>query len=263
MAGKLSRKALEEALETVPITQILGKTVSKGLTAKQKKFAMEVAKGATKADAYRAAYEPTSKHTMTRAPYILTRDERIKAEIEAYQVALEAAKYRTPAALRELVVQSLVNVVINPETKDSVKVAAAKVLGTVTEVAAFTERKEIRTIKSADETRTQVLNQIRELIKSNAEDAQVIERDADALLAEIAGGTSAERAGTQTHPPATPQAEQQESHAHIHTIPPQRSDSAPISPGGAPSSSASPSIKEDSEETPPLDGTGDGQNGGA
>lgn len=271
MVSKLSRKALGEALQAAPIETILGKTVSKGLTAKQRKFAYEVAKGATKADAYRAAYKPTSKHTMTRAPYILTRDERIKAEIEAYQVALEAAKYRTPAALRELVVQSLVNVVINPETKDSVKVAAAKVLGTVTEVAAFTERKEIRTIKSADEARSQVLNQIRELIKSNATDANVIERDADALLAEIAGGTSTEMGEDEPHPPATPQAQQQESHAHIHTIPPQRSDSSAVpheqthsTPnGGTPSENASLSVKGDSEETPPLDGTGDGQNGGA
>jgi hypothetical protein len=262
MTGKLSRKALEKALETVPMTEILGKDVSRELTAKQKRFALEVAKGNTKAEAYRTAYKrDASKRTIVAKPYELARDERIKREIEAYQVALEAAKYRTPAALRELVVQSLVNVVINPETKDSVKVAAAKVLGTVTEVAAFTERKEIRTIKSADETRSQVLNQIRELMKSNATDANIIERDADALLAEIAGGTSAGMGEDETHPPATPQAEQQESHAHIHTIPPQRSDSSAVPPH--PSSSGSLSVKGDSEETPPLDGTGDGQNGGA
>jgi hypothetical protein len=51
--------------------------------------------------------------------------------------------------LRDLVIQSLVQVVIDPQAKHSVKVSAARVLGTVTEVAAFTERKETRVITSS------------------------------------------------------------------------------------------------------------------
>lgn len=228
MVSKLSRKQLGEALETVPIEHVLGKTVSKGLTAKQKRFALEVAKGATKASAYRAAYDVTSKATMTSKPYELARDGRIQAEIAAYETAIEAAKYRTPAALRELVIQSLVSVVINPETKDSVKVAAAKVLGTVTEVAAFTERKEVRTIKSSDDAKAQVLNQIRSIMREQATDASVIEADADSLLAEIAGTPDKTPEGT-THPPGTPPSAAQESPSSIHTIPPEQSVSSPDS----------------------------------
>lgn len=223
MPSKLSRKQLGEALETMPIETILGKDVSKGLTAKQKKFAMEVAKGATKADAYRRAYDVKSSNTLQREPYQLMRDQRIANEIAAYETALEAAKYRTPAALRELVVQSLVEVLISPETSDSARINAARVLGTVTEVAAFTERKEIRTIKSSDDAKAQVMAQIRELMRAGATDAQVIERDADALLAEITGGTSAETEGQDTHPSPAPHDTQQESPAHMHTIPSERS----------------------------------------
>ena len=240
MPSKLSRKQLGEALETMPIEAILGKSVSKGLTAKQKKFAMEVAKGATKADAYRTAYKANaSPHSLRADPYRIAANPRIHAEIEAYEAAIEAAKYRTPAALRELVIQSLVSVVINPDAKDSVKVAAAKVLGTVTEVAAFTERKEIRTVKSSDDAKAQVLNQLRELMKSQSIDATIIERDADDLLAEISGGTAAETGEAQTHPPGTPQDAAQESPQTIHTIPSERSGSLstperPISPSDAP-----------------------------
>lgn len=182
---KLSRKALEEAANTLPLTHILGKTVSDGLTAKQRKFAREVAKGATKADAYRASYDVNSPHTITRAPYILMRDERIQKEIDAYALALEAEKHRTPAALRSLVIQTLTQVLIDPDTKPAVRINAAKVLGTVTEVAAFTERKEVRTISSSEDARAKVMQELRALVSSGAEDATVIE--ADSLLAELTG----------------------------------------------------------------------------
>lgn len=229
MVTKLSRKQLKEALETVPVEQLFDKSVSRELTAKQKKFAHEVAKGATKADAYRRAYNVKSKHALQREPYQLTRDQRISNEIEAYQRAIEAAKYRTPAALRELVIQSLVEVVINPDAKESVRVAAAKVLGTVTEVAAFTERKEVRTVSSSEDAKQQVMQQIRELMKAQAADATVIEADANSLLNELTGPPSEEMGQAEPHPSPTPQATEQESHPLMHTIPHNQSNSTPNS----------------------------------
>ena len=229
MVTKLSRKQLKEALETVPMTEILGNDVSRGLTAKQKKFAQEVAKGKTKAAAYRSAYNVTSSASLTSNPYHLSNDSRVRAEIEAYQRAIEAAKYRTPAALRELVIQSLVEVVINPDAKESVRVAAAKVLGTVTEVAAFTERKEVRTVSSSEDAKQQVMQQIRELMKAQAQDATVIEADANSLLSELTGPPSEEMGQAEPHPSPTPQATEQESHPLMHTIPHNQSDSTPNS----------------------------------
>lgn len=182
---KLSRKAIDKGLDTLPMSVILGKKVSDGLTHKQRQFAREVAKGSTKADAYRAAYDVTSKHTMASKPYELMRDDRIQREIEAYELAIEAAKHRTPAALRELVIQGLVQVALNPDAKDAVKVQALKTLGNITEVAAFTERKEIRTISSSDDARARVMSELRGLLTGSATDATVIE--ADSLLAELAG----------------------------------------------------------------------------
>ena len=182
---KLSRKELEKASKELPLSVILGKTVTDGLTPKMRKFAREIAQGATKADAYRAAYDVTSPHTITRAPYMLMRDERIQKEIDAYALALESAKHRTPAALRELVIQGLVQVALNPDAKDAVKVQALKTIGTITEVAAFTERKEVRTITSSDDARARVMQELRGLLTSGATDATII--DADSLLAELDG----------------------------------------------------------------------------
>ena len=108
---KLSRAQLRQALDTVPVSQVLGREVNRQLTPKMRKFALEVAKGATKADAYRSAYNVTSKATMTSKPYALAADERVKAEIEAIEAALRAQEYQTPAALRSLVVHSLVKVI--------------------------------------------------------------------------------------------------------------------------------------------------------
>lgn len=211
---KLSRKQIEEGLSTIPVSEILGARESKALTPKQKAFAMNIAKGATKADAYRDAYNVTSKHSVAKDPYTIANNPRIRQEIEAYSLAIEAAKHRTPAALRDLVIQSLVSVVIDPDAKQSVRVAAAKVLGTVTEVSAFTERKEIRTITSSADTRARIMGELRQMMGGQVEDATLIESQAGELLAELAG--------SDTHPPATPQAEETESRVDIHTIPPEQ-----------------------------------------
>jgi len=210
MTGKLSRKQVGEALNTVPLEQLFSVDVSRELTHKQKTFAREVAKGSTKAQAYRTAYKanaaPSTIHT---APYELAANPVISREIEAYKLALAAQEYQSPAALRALVIQSLVQVVIDPTAKQATKVAAAKVLGTVTEVAAFTERKEVTTIKHSVDARAQVLEQLRAIMRAQSIDA--VDVDADSLLAELSPADP--------HPPATPPNDSEESLHNIHTIP--------------------------------------------
>ena len=228
--GKVSRAQLREALDTVPIDSLFSPAVSRELTGKQKKFAREVAMGATKADAYRKAYNAKSPHTMASKPYHLAADDRVKAEIEAIKRAIAAQEYQTPAALRALVIQSLVGVITDPDAKPGQITAAAKVLGTVTEVAAFTERKEVRTITSSEDARAKIMAELKQLANADAVDVQAIDRDADSLLAELAADAENPGAG-ETHPPPGHHFDEQESPSTLHTIPheqsPNSSDSDP------------------------------------
>ena len=221
--SKLSRAQIAEALDTVPVSHILGKSATRELTAKQKAFALEVAKGSTGAAAYRKAYNSKAKpKTQGNQAHKLSSRPDIHAEIEAYQLAIEAAKHRNPAALRELVIQSLVQVIINPESKPGQITAAAKVLGTVTEVAAFTERKEVRTITSSEDARAKIMQQLKELTKAQAIDTELIDRQADDLMAELADD-SANPPEDETHRTPTPQDAEEESRASMHTIPHEQS----------------------------------------
>ena len=177
-----SRKQIREALNTVPIDQVLG--VPGELTHKQKTFARLVAQGETGAGAYRKAYKATGKpKTVGDNASRLKRDSRIQAEIDAFKAANAALEYQTPQQLRALVIHSLVKVIADPDSKDATKVQAAKVLGTVTEVAAFTERREVRTIKTSEDARAQLLAKLRQVMTAGAIDVE--SREADALLAEI------------------------------------------------------------------------------
>jgi len=218
MQGKLSRKEVNKALETVPLEQLFSVDVSKGLTHKQKKFAREVAMGSTKAEAYRRSYKPNpAPSTIITEPYAVARNPLVSREIEAYKLALAAQEYQSPAALRALVIQSLVQVVIDPEAKQATKVAAAKVLGTVTEVAAFTTRAEVTTIKHSVDAKAQVLEHLRAIMRAQSIDA--VDVDADSLLAELAPQADSESLPDDPHPPATPPNASEESLHNLHTIP--------------------------------------------
>jgi hypothetical protein len=126
--AKLSRAQLTQALDTVPLSHVLGKTVSRELTPKQRAFAVEVAKGSSGAAAYRKAYNTKSSPKIqgSEASKLKARPS-IAQEIEAYKAAIDAETYRTPAGLRSLIIQSLVQTIIDPETPPAVRVQAAKV----------------------------------------------------------------------------------------------------------------------------------------
>ena len=215
------------------------------LTHKQKTFARLVAQGSTGAGAYREAYKSKGKpKTVGDNASKLKTDTRIQAEIEAYRLANMAAEYRTPQQLRDLVIHSLVQVVIDPDAKHATKVQAAKVLGTVTEVAAFTERREVHTIKSSGDAKSELLAKLRSLMNSTATDATA--RDANALIDELmppVDDLPEDAAATPTTPnsvwsPAQP----------MHTIPHTRTSSESDPP--PPNLQVSDTVWKSTENTP-------------
>ncbi|MFM2134445.1 MAG: hypothetical protein RL156_1726 [Bacteroidota bacterium] len=190
-AKRLTRRQIQETRQTLKemspdqMLHVVG--VSKStLTPKQRAYAYNVAMGHTGADAYRKAYNCTGKpKTIGDHASRLKRDARIQAEIEAYQLANEAAKHRTPEQLRNLVIQTLVQQVIDPETPPAIRTQAVKTLGQVTEVAAFTERKESIVHHSSDALRTKIMGELQALMSGKTIDGERIEQDASSLLAEL------------------------------------------------------------------------------
>lgn len=187
---KLTRKQIAEGLEAFPIeTVLLGAVTSKEkrLTAKQKAFAEEVAKGNTKAGAYRKAYNSKAKpETQSKNGQALVKNKAIQTQIEAFRVALEAQKYTTPAHLRALTIHKLTEKALSEDVPPAQQIKALELLGKITEVALFTERREIVQTSSPAEMKEKFLSTIRlALSKQGAEDIEP--NQADDLLAELAG----------------------------------------------------------------------------
>jgi len=234
---RLTRKQVQEGLDTVPISYLVGAS-SKGLTSKQKAFAREVAMGATGAGAYRKVYSDKAKpKTAGNAASLMKQHSGISLEIEAIKRAQDAEHIKNPAALRLLVINTLVELATNPDTKDAVRLQAVKVLGGVTEVAAFTERKETRVITSSTDARAEIMAELRALSNANAID---VESEAADLLGEL------KNAQADTHPSPTPTCDESGAIASIHTIPHEpplinsNSDDPTPSNGEDPPSSFSP-----------------------
>jgi hypothetical protein len=187
--ARLTRKLVAETLESVPIDQILvgaSRGTPKSLTAKQKRFAEAIARGETKAGAYREAYNTNTRpEIQSNEGARLCANPRVALQIEAFRVAAEAKRYATPAALRSLVIEQLTQIAIDPDVKDAQRLRALELLGKVTEVAAFTERRELVKVTESGDARTRLVDSLRQALA--VVDVQAIEPD---LLAELKPDTN-------------------------------------------------------------------------
>ena len=198
--------------------------VPKGtLTSKQRKFAEAIAAGETGAAAYRSAYDTKAKpQVQSHEAHKLRNNPKIAMQIEALALANEAAKYADAVSIRQLVISSLIQTVIDPEVKAATRVSAAKILGNVTEVAAFTQRSEVTHVKDSGAIRDQIMQQLKTVILDTG-DAETI--DADRLLSELAGENPAESIPDGADPTVRGDAQiATEAHSRtLHTNPPERS----------------------------------------
>jgi len=160
------------------------------LTSKQRAFAKEVAMGNTKTGAYRKAYKTKGKaSTQSAEAQKLSKNPAIATQIEAFRVALEANQFITPASLRALAIHKITEKALDPKVPPAQQLKALELLGKITEVALFTERREIVQITNSQEMRDKLMNSIRLAISSRgAEDVEM--DDVDSLLAEITGNTN-------------------------------------------------------------------------
>ena len=248
---KMSRKQIKEGLQGVPIESLLlgSHSKEKTLTSKQRDFARKVAMGETKAQAYRDAYNSKTTRAKTQgdAGSRLSRHSGISTEIEAYQAAIEASKYRTPIQLREFIIHQLTIHAMNEDINPAQRIKSLELLGKVSEVALFMERKETTIVSQSSDIKERLLAMLtgqatdvshkdilspgskQSLARNQSIDQSInpainphdatIDDDVDSLLAEIKGDGCAESEGaTPTRPPPAHDAHATQGQV-THTIP--------------------------------------------
>ena len=191
---KLTRKEIEQGLQAMPMETILlgvNQAKEKRLTASQINFAKELALGKTKAEAFRQS-RPNGRKTKakpataSRKGQALAKSDAIQAQVQAFKVALEAQKYQTPAHLRALAIHKITEKALDPECPPAQQLKALELLGKITEVALFTERREVIKVSDPSEMRAKLMASI-QLALSHTRTIDMETKTADDLLAELVG----------------------------------------------------------------------------
>jgi hypothetical protein len=141
------------------------------------------------------------------------RDPRIAREVEAYQLALEAEKHRTPVQLKALLVQQLVQHSLDEDFPPAQRMKALQLIGNLFEVGAFLERKESVVVHKSSDIRTRLLERL-----GKVTDVMAKQDDGLTLLQEIRGDGLAD--GSVDAPTAGVGAPAGGVHmgGHIHTV---------------------------------------------
>lgn len=186
---KLTRKQIAEGLKAMPMDTLLLGATSKTtkLTPKQMKFAEEIAKGNTKAEAYRKAYNSKGKpKTQSNEGQKLTKDQAITAQIDAFKVAIEAQKYQTPAHLRMHIIHKLTQKTLDDDVPHAQQLKALELLGKITEVSLFTHRTEVIKTDNSESMKEKLIKSLA-LAMNSSGSKKIPEYSAESLLAELTG----------------------------------------------------------------------------
>jgi len=189
----LNRKQIKEALEQTPIDQLLlgGNAKDISLTHKQKAFAEEIAKGSTKAKAYRTAYNSkATSHTQSKEGSKLMTNPTITHHVESIRLAIEAQKYLFPTHLRALVIQQLTEKALDPSVNHAQQIKALELIGKFSDVNLFQERKEIKTDTNTTDAKTKLLETLTNAISTSKNIDDTKRQRASELLQEIAQSMS-------------------------------------------------------------------------
>ena len=196
---RLTRAQVKETLDNTPIEVILG--TKQPLTSKQREYARKLAEGVmSKRQAYKDTYNVGYEPALNSAPYVLARDQRIVREVNAYKLALEAEKQRTPAQLKALLVQQLVQHSIDDDIPPAQRLKALELIGKLYEVGAFMERKETTVVHTkSNDIKAQLIERIKQVIDVEVKPAR---SGGQSLLDEISGDNQPGSDPTAPPPPA-------------------------------------------------------------
>jgi hypothetical protein len=184
------------------------------LTKKQKAFCEGIViDQLTASDAYRKAYNSKGKsNTVNVEAHKLTKNPKVANTIAAIEQAQMLSAQYSAEALKSIIISTLTDVATNSD-RDSVRVAAVKVLGTVVGVDMFRETKRVETVQDSGAIRSQILDQLKTMMLSSDDAVDV---DASDLLTELVGADP-------TVPPP-PEMQNGTPRQAVHTIPLEQSE---------------------------------------
>jgi len=239
---KLTRSEIKEGLNTVPIdTIVLGANNPAGikLTKKQKHFAEQVVATGNKSEAYRRAYNTKGKReTHARDAIKVAAHPSVSTYITALEAAKQAEEYLLPARLRALTIHKLSQLALSDEIAPAQQLKALELIGKMTEVALFSERREIVHSLDSNTLKAKLMEAVQLAISKSKSIRTSTKRTAQDLLAEItdveakASAPEADGEGfsdvavatpTGVHPPESVSI----AAGHLHSIPDNQSASVP------------------------------------
>jgi len=240
--NKLSRQDIKEGMKAIPIEKIvLGSNNPNGvkLTKKQKHFAEQLVVTGNKTEAYRRAYKADGKRqTNARNAQNVAKNSHVQTYIMALEAAKQAEEYLLPARLRALTIHKLSQLALSDEIAPAQQLKALELIGKMTEVALFSERREIVHSLDSNTLKAKLMEAVQLAISKSKSIRTSTKRTAQDLLAEItdveAKASAPESDGegfsdvavatpTGVHPPESVSI----AAGHLHSIPDNQSASVP------------------------------------
>ena len=186
---RLTKKEIAEGMKSVPIeTIILGSQSKQGikLTKKQKDFAEAVVATGNKTEAYRRAYNHKGKNTTaSRNAQAVVKNTNVQTYITALEAHKEVETYLLPARLRAMATHKLSSMALNDDLPPAQQLKALELVGKMTEVSLFSERREIIHSLDASSLKDQLMQAIQLAINNSKTIQARTKKTAQQLLAEI------------------------------------------------------------------------------
>jgi len=234
--NKLSRQDIKEGMKAIPIEKIvLGSNNPNGvkLTKKQKHFAEQLVVTGNKTEAYRRAYKADGKRqTNARNAQNVAKNSHVQTYIMALEAAKQAEEYLLPTRLRALTIHKLSQLALSDEIAPAQQLKALELIGKMTEVALFSERREVVHSLDSNTLKAKLMEAVQLAISKSKSIRTSTKRTAQDLLAEI---TDVEAKGdgfndaalvtpTEGHPPECVS----DTAGHLHSIPDNQSSLMPM-----------------------------------
>jgi hypothetical protein len=105
--------------------------------------------------------------------------------IDAFTLANEAREYLIPAQIRTMAIQNLVSISIDQDEKTSNKLKALELIGKMSEVALFSERKEHIHLHTSADIKEKLLEGLRQAFGNSRQLNDLAKRKAESLLIEL------------------------------------------------------------------------------